>query len=92
MRWIEKLGSAQRVVLVVALGVAFLALGSYLVSLGQPGLRVGWVGYAPLSAPSLGLREWLRLVVWLVLTCLWAAVSIRLLRPSKRDDSQQRPE
>jgi hypothetical protein len=38
MRWIETLGRAQRVVVVVALGVAFLAVGSYLLSLGQHGV------------------------------------------------------
>jgi len=80
MRWIEKLGRQQRVVLVVALGVAFLAVGRYLVSLGQP---KGWTGYAPLSTPHLGQPEWLRLVVWLGLSCLWAVLSILLLRPSK---------
>ena len=80
MRWISKLGRAQRVVLVVALGVAFLAAGSYLVRLGQPR---GWTGYAPLSTPHLGPPEWLRLVVWLALTSLWAVLSILLLRPSK---------
>ena len=71
MRWIEKLSRAQRVV-VVALGVAFLALGSYVLSLGQPVIALGWTGYAPLSAPSVGLPGWARLIVWLALTCLWA--------------------
>ena len=87
MRWIDKLSKAQRVVVVVALGAAFLAVGSYLVSLGQPGIAVGWSGVAPLTAPSVGRPGWVSLVVWLVLTCLWAAVSIRLLRPSGQDDS-----
>lgn len=86
MRRIEKLCHAQRVVLVVALGVAVLAVGSFLTSLGEPGIRFGWTGYAPLSAPSLGQPEGLRLVIWLALICLWAALSIRLLRPSGRDE------
>ena len=87
MRRIDKLDKAQRVVVVVALGAAFLALGSYLLSLGQPGM-FGWTGYAPLSAPSVGRPGWVNLLVWLALTCLWAVVSIRLLRPSGEDQSR----
>jgi heme/copper-type cytochrome/quinol oxidase subunit 1 len=78
---IDKLDKAQRVVVVVALGVAFLAVGSYLLSLGQAGTAFGWTGYAPLTAPT-GRPAWLQLIVWLALTCLWAVVSIRVLRPS----------
>ena len=87
MRWIDKLSKAQRVVIVVALGAVLLAVGGYLVSLGQPGVAVGWSGTAPLTAPSVGRPGWVALVVWLILTCLWAVVSIRLLRPSGEDDS-----
>jgi hypothetical protein len=87
MRGIDKLDKAQRVVVVVALGAAFLAVGSYLLSLGQPGIALGWTGYAPLSAPSVGRPGWVSLLVWLALTCLWAVVSIRLLRPSGQDQS-----
>jgi hypothetical protein len=86
MRWIDKLAKAQRVVVVVALGVAFLALGSYLPSLGQHEFIIGWTGYAPLSTPDTGWPNWLRLIVWLALTGLWAAGSIWLLRPARHDD------
>ena len=78
----HRLSTAQRVVLVVALGFVFLAVGSFLTSLGQPGFPTGWVGFAPLSTVSYGRPAWVSLVVWLVLTCIWAAVSIRLLRPA----------
>jgi hypothetical protein len=95
MRRIQKLGMAPRIVVVVALGVAFLAAGSYLPNLGQHHPRVGWYGYAPLhaplNAPSLGWPGWLRLVVWLALACLWAVVSIRLLRPSPHRHSDRLP-
>ncbi len=87
MHWIDKLGKAQRVVVVVALGVAFLAVGSYLLSVGEHGIAFGWTGYAPLSALDAGRPAWVSLVVWLVLTCLWAAVSIWLLRPAVQDHS-----
>jgi hypothetical protein len=89
MHWIDKLGKAQRVVVVVALGVAFLTMGSYLLSLGQHGIAFGWTGYAPLSAPSIGRPGWVSLVVWLVLTCLWAAASMWLLRPTGQDHSDR---
>lgn len=88
MRWIDGLAKAQRVVLVVALGVAFIAVGSYIDSLGQPGFAFGWTGYAPLAlrASGIGLPTWLRLVVWLVVTGAWAIVSIRLLGPPSAHD------
>lgn len=86
MHRIDKLSTAQRVVVVVAIGAAFLAVGSYLQGLGQHGFAFGWTGYAPLSVPNAGRPGWVSLVVWLALTCLWAVVSIRLLRPSRRDE------
>ena len=87
MHWIDKLSKSQQVVVVVALGVAFLAVGSYLLSLGQHGFAYGWTGYAPLTATIVGRPGWVPLLVWLGLTCLWAVVSIRLLRSSSQDHS-----
>jgi hypothetical protein len=92
MRWIDGLSKAQRVVVVIALGLALGAVGGYLVSLGS-GYRFGWTGYAPLSTegeffvPGRGLHPWLRVIVWLVLIGLWAVASIRVLRP--RSESAQ---
>jgi hypothetical protein len=93
MRWIDKLGQAQRVVVVVALGVALLAAGSYILSLGQGGFAFGWTGYAPPSVAALTASKpagqwpgWVHLVVWLGLTCLWAVSSTRLLRPPRDAD------
>ena len=89
MHRIDRLSKAQRLVVVVAVGLAFLAVGSYLSSLGQHGSAFGWTGYAPLTlgAPGAGLPAWLRLVVWLALTAIWAIVSIRVLRPSRQDQA-----
>jgi tryptophan-rich sensory protein len=84
---IDRLSKAQRIVVVIALGAAFVAVGKYVLSLGQPGVAFGWTGYAPLTAPSAGRPGWLHLIVWLVLTCLWAVVSIRVLRPSSQNTS-----
>ena len=84
MRLIDGLAKAQRVVVVVALGLALGVAGTYLVGLGS-GIRSGWYAYAPLTAtlqaPGTGLAAWLRLIIWLVLIGLWALASIMVLRP-----------
>ena len=82
----DGLSWAQRVVTVVALGIALAALGRYLVSLGG-GPRFGWYAYSPLTAqlyrPRTGMPAWLRLIIWLGLTGLWAVASLAVLRPSR---------
>lgn len=80
---------AQRIVLVVALGVSFGILGEYVVSLGDH--FSGWTAYAPLSAPipsvpHVGLAPWLRVIVWIGLSAVWAAMSVWLLRTRKSGD------
>jgi hypothetical protein len=87
MRWIDKLGQGQRVVVVAALGAGFLTVGSYIQHLGDRGFAFGWTGYPPASVPNAGWPGWVHLVVWLALTCLWAAVSIWLLRPSRQSNA-----
>lgn len=84
MRWIDRLGTAQRVVVVVALGLGLGIVAGYLASLGT---RTGWYAYAPLSGQSLppqGIGEpgWLRLIIWLAAISLWAVTSLRVLRQS----------
>jgi heme/copper-type cytochrome/quinol oxidase subunit 1 len=84
MRWIDRLGKAQRVVVVVALGLALGIVASYLTSLGT---RTGWYAYAPLSGQSfqpqgIGEPAWLRLIIWLAVVGLWALISLRILRQS----------
>ena len=82
MRLIDGLSKAQRLVVVVALGLALGAVGTYLVNLGS----FGWYAYSPgmatVQAPGTGLPSWLRLIVWLGLIGLWALASIRILRSS----------
>jgi heme/copper-type cytochrome/quinol oxidase subunit 1 len=80
MRFTDRLTMAQRIVVVVALGLALGAIGIYLDSFGDMGVT-GWTGYAPLQLPNTGLANWLRLLIWLVLVGLWAAGAIRVLRP-----------
>ena len=73
---------AQRIILVIAWGLALNVAGTYVVTLGN--LETGWTAYAPLSGainlPHLGLSPGLRLLVWLGLTGLWASGAVWLLR------------
>jgi heme/copper-type cytochrome/quinol oxidase subunit 1 len=77
----------QRVIIIISLGLALGAAGSFIVNLGEDG---GWFAYAPLTEatypPGIGLPSWARLVVWLVLITIWGLASVRLLRSPKRDD------
>jgi len=87
MRLTDRLSQPQRIVVVIALGVACGTAGIYLVNLGST--VSGWYAYAPLSQavypPHTGLAGWLHLIIWLALAGLWALVSIRLLRPSAEE-------
>ena len=91
MRWIDRLGTAQRVVVVIALGLALGVVASYLTSLGT---RTGWYAYAPLSGqvfqpPGIGPPGWLRVIIWLAAISLWTLASLRVLR---RSPGQANPE
>lgn len=82
MRWMDRLSMAQRVVVVVALGLALGLVASYLTGLGT---RTGWYAYAPLAGQlfqpqGIGEPGWLRLIIWLAAISLWALTSVRLLR------------
>lgn len=87
MRLSDRLSQPQRIVIVVAFGMTLETAGTYLVNLGNvPGF--GWYAYAPLSQSAVsfhtGLTGWLRLVIWLLLICLWALGSVWVLRPSPK--------
>jgi len=88
MHRIDGLSKAQRVVVVIALGLGFSAVGSYLVALGS-GAAFGWYAYSPLTTGfyplGSGLHAWLRVIIWLVLIGAWALASIRVLRPAADD-------
>ncbi len=49
MRLIDGLSKTQRIVVVVALGLALGVVGTYLVNLGSR-IRSGWYAYSPLTA------------------------------------------
>jgi hypothetical protein len=87
MHLIDRLSKAQRVVVVVALGIGLAAVGSYLVSLGSGTAASGWHAYSPLTQtsfwpPGTELPGWLRMIIWLALIGLWALASVRVLRPA----------
>jgi hypothetical protein len=84
VRLTDRLSQPQKIVVVLALGMAFGAAGTYLVGLGNTSAS-GWYAYAPLSQaayPATGLHGWARLFIWLALIGLWALLSVRVLRPS----------
>ncbi len=82
MGWIDRLNLAQRVVVVVTVGLTLGAVANYLTGLGTGN---GWYAYSPLAGqvlpPSLGEPGWLRLVIWLAAIGLWALTSLRVLSP-----------
>jgi hypothetical protein len=83
MHLIDRLSKAQRVAVVVALGLALAGVGSYLVSL-DTSVRTGYYIRTNAVAPPLGtdLPAWVRLIIWLALIGLWALASVRVLRPA----------
>ena len=88
MHLIDRLSRAQKIVIVVAFGIALETAGTYLVNLGNvPGF--GWYAYSPLtqsvSSFHTGLTGWLRLIIWLLLIGLWALGSVWVLRPSPNE-------
>jgi hypothetical protein len=88
MHLIDGLSKAQRVVVVIALGLALAAVGSYLVSLGT-GVRLASSSqFFALSdrPPDAGFPAWVRLIVWLALIGLWPLASVRVLRPAPSSD------
>jgi hypothetical protein len=87
MRWIGGLSKSQRVVVVIALGLALGAVGGYLMGGGS---RFGWYAYSPFTAAPYppAFHGWLRLIIWLVLIGLWAVASIRVLRPSSESAAE----
>lgn len=71
---------AQRIVIVIGLGLAFLILGGWLTSLSSH-LPYGSVAFSNFSSGNVveGIHPWLRSVIWLVLIAIWVGSSFRLL-------------
>lgn len=92
-RDVTDLNRAQRVVLVVAAGVALLAIGQWLSSVvTSRSFVTGWTGYAPLQSVVTTSR-WQRgelLLLWLGLVVLWTFVALVLLRTRDRASTTAR--
>jgi hypothetical protein len=86
---IDRLNLAQRIVIVVATGIALAAIGVYLANRGstRPGHFV--IQASPRIGPSPGPPSWLRLITWLVLDGIWAVASVVVLRPRQGSDGPQ---
>ena len=84
MHLIHGLSKAQRVVVVIALGLALATVGSYLVSLGSGFRMASYSGFTHTFGPppDTGFPAWMRLIIWLALIGLWALASVRVLRPA----------
>jgi len=89
MQRVDRLGIAQRIIVVVALGLALAVTGEFITSIGSPAANFGWFGYAPLTGSILTgstLSNWEQLLVWLALISVWTACSIYLFRPPASGD------
>jgi hypothetical protein len=84
MDLVDRMGFAQRIIVIVALGLGLEATGTFITELGSPAANFGWFGYAPLtrSIQTVGstLSDWEQLLVWLALITVWTAASLFLLR------------
>ena len=88
MRYLERLGLAQRIVLVVGLGLGLLILGFYFMFLGSPAAQFGWFGYAPLTDNVLvraedNLSAWQQMLIWIGLIVTWTIAGIVILSRPK---------
>lgn len=95
MRYVDRLGVAQRIVIVVALGLGLMMLGGYLVSIDSPA-NFGWFGYAPLTQNAFvpegsGLATWLQLLIWLGLILVWSVVGVLLMKPRPDGEAETPP-
>jgi len=86
LRLTDRLNKAQKVIVVIATGVALVAIGAFLANTGSvtpgPGHFIGQYPsrFAPRPRPS----RWLHLIIWLVLDGIWALTSIVVLRSPRR--------
>jgi hypothetical protein len=87
MRRVRNLTFAQRIIVIVAWGLALRVVGGYIVTGGNAG-EGGWFGYVPgtsqLFVPGGRLGPGASLVLWLALIAVWAVVAIWLLGPTDR--------
>jgi Zn-dependent protease with chaperone function len=84
---------APRIVIVIGLALALMALGTYLVSLGNPAANFGWFGYAPLTRSTFvpegsGLSAWQQTLIWIALILVWTVASLVILKRPRSNEAQ----
>ena len=90
----RELNRSQRIIAIVGWGVLVWLVGSFVSSLGEPGV-FGWVAYAPLSGassvhvPGAYLTSLEDFFLWLALVVAWVAGAMFMLRtPAKKDEPE----
>lgn len=81
---------AQRIVLVVASGVALAAVAEAVDRASHDSLARGWFTYSPntgvVGEPYGSSGDlWSSAAVWIAAVAVWAGLSLRLLRTPRRD-------
>jgi hypothetical protein len=83
VRLLGSFGLAQRIVTVLGLGAAFVALGSFLDTVGYDSVTFGWFAYAPLNtsttAPFHPQPAWAHLAIWAGVSVLWALAALWII-------------
>ena len=78
VKYLTRLNLAQRIVIVIAFGIAMVLFGDRVTALGAPSF--GWVAYAPLSAATFSHRAGLTfgeiILIWIGLTARPVGASV----------------
>ena len=88
MRLTDRLNKAQKIVIVIATGIALAAVGVFLANRGSvhPGPGHYIVPYPSRFAARPRPPRWLRLIIWLALDAIWALTATFVLRSPGRSD------
>jgi hypothetical protein len=86
----RQLNGAQRVVVVVALGLALFFLGDWVTTLGTH-LPYGSAEFTNINTPDIvgGFHPWVRFTIWMLLLAIWLGVSLALLVNRTTDSREQ---
>jgi hypothetical protein len=87
VRLTDRLNMAQKIVIVVATGIALAAIGIYLAR-GSTTHGLHYISDSPIR-PGRARPGWLRLIIWLVLDGIWAVASVVVLRTSREQTGPQ---
>jgi hypothetical protein len=86
MRLTGSPGLAQRIVLIIGIAAALVALGRYLETIGHNDVSFGWFAYAPLNSSAISTFRArppsVDLAIWGGASVVWALASLRLIGSS----------